>query len=189
MLATFLPVAETRGCRPAATIADTFRFAQPESSMSLLHAHLLARTGSAYRRLRESLHGLSADQATAGAQTNWRRYRFGVGLDGSISGIVHHVATWKLAAAAGLRCGSFPNAEHVLPRDISWDDLLAALNAGQQRLVYELELLSEEGLDVLVTWEGQAMSIHALFAHLIEHDQYHTGQINLLRQQLGHILE
>jgi uncharacterized damage-inducible protein DinB len=145
--------------------------------------------GSAYRRLQESLAGLSAPEAATGEREDWRRYRFGVGLNGSIAGIVHHVATWKLAAAEGLRSGSFPNAESVLPPGITWEALLAALAEGQQRLTDALEHLSEEDLTASVNWEGHPMPVHTLVAHLIEHDQYHTGQINLLRQQHGHRLE
>lgn len=144
---------------------------------------------SAYRRLRESLAGLSEEDAAAAARDDWRRYRFGTGLDGSIAGIVRHVATWKHAAAEGLQTGTFPDAETVLPSQLSWNELRTALAEGHRRLSVELERLSDETLDNAVTWEGHPMPLHALLAHMIEHDQYHAGQINLLRQQLGHQLE
>lgn len=144
---------------------------------------------SAYRRLRESLIGLSEEDASAGARDDWRRYRFGTGLDGSIAGIVRHVATWKHAAAAGLRTGVFPDAETVLPPQLSWTELRKALAEGHQQMSAALEQFSDETLDTAITWEGHPMPLHALLAHLIEHDQYHAGQINLLRQQLGHQLD
>jgi len=157
--------------------------------MPSLHDHLQTRLASAYRRLQESLAGLSPDDAVIGGRDNWRRYRFGVGLNGSIEGIVRHVATWKHAAAEGLLQGNFPEAESVLPSELTWDALLLALAHGQQRLASALDQLSEEELGASVSWEGQAMPRHLLLAHMIEHDQYHTGQINLLRQQFGHDLE
>lgn len=144
---------------------------------------------SAYRRFQESLHGLTEAEAKAGARGDWRQYRFGTGLDGSIQGIVRHVATWKHAAAAGLASGTFPAAEGVLPEALSWASLLEALSAGHARLAAELARCTEEELDRPVTWEGHPMPVHVLLAHMIEHDQYHAGQINLLRQQLGHVLK
>jgi len=157
--------------------------------MPTLHAHLHARMASAYRRLQESLTGLDPNDAAAGTQADWRRYRFGTGLNGSIEGIVRHLATWKHAAAAGLHTGNFPDPESVLPPLSTWEGLTNALADGHRRLANELERLSEADLDRTVTWEGHSMPVHVLLAHMIEHDQYHTGQINLLRQQLGHDLE
>jgi uncharacterized damage-inducible protein DinB len=144
---------------------------------------------SAFRRFLESLQGLSESEAGAGAQGDWRQYRFGTGLNGSIQGIVRHVATWKQAAAAGLASGTFPPAETVLPEALSWEALLEALAEGQTRLEAELARRTEEELESPVIWEGYPMPVHVLLAHMIEHDQYHAGQINLLRQQLGHVLE
>jgi uncharacterized damage-inducible protein DinB len=144
---------------------------------------------SAYRRFQESLHGLTEAEAEARAREDWRQYRFSTGLDGSIRGIVRHVATWKHAAAAGLASGTFPAAEGVLPDSLSWAALLEALNEGHARLAAELACHRDEELDRSVTWEGHPMPVHVLLAHMIEHDQYHAGQINLLRQQLGHVLE
>lgn len=157
--------------------------------MHSLHAHLQSRLASAYRRLQESLANLAPEDARSGRRDDWRRYRFGVGLNGSIEGIVRHVATWKHAAAEGLLGGNFPSVESVLPPESTWESLVMALVDGQRQLSAALGQLSEEELDASVVWEGHAMPRHVLVAHLIEHDQYHTGQINLLRQQLGHDLE
>ena len=156
--------------------------------MVSLKVHLQQRLGSAHRRLRESLEGLSEAEAVHHARGDWRRYRFGTGLDGSIAGIVRHVAVWKHAAFMGLQSGTFPDPENLLLPSLSMFDVLAWLSGGQAGLVGLLEQLPEAELERTVTWEGHEMPLHVLLAHMIEHDQYHTGQINLLRQQLGHDL-
>ena len=156
--------------------------------MPSLKVHLQQRLGSAYRRLRVSLEGLSEADAAYHARGDWRRYRFGTGLDGSITGIVRHVAGWKHAAAEGLRSGAFPDPEALRPADLAGEALLQWLDAGHAALALELEQLPEAELARTVSWEGLELALHVLLAHMIEHDQYHTGQINLLRQQLGHDL-
>jgi uncharacterized damage-inducible protein DinB len=156
--------------------------------MRSLHKHLADRLAASFRQLRRSLDGLPPEDAARGARPDWRRARFGTGLDGSIQGIVRHVAAWKLAAAEGLEGGAFPGAEDVLPPGTTWAELLEWLESGQERLALILERLPPGGLEETVTWEGQAMSLADLFAHLMEHDQYHAGQVNLLRQQREHPL-
>ena len=154
--------------------------------MHSLHDYLKARTAAAYRQLATSLRGLTPAYAQRGADPQWRPYRHGIGLDGSIAGIVRHVATWKHAAAEGVACGVFPDAEGLQPPGPEWADLRAWLDEGQSRLVKALEALRPEDLERLVQWEGQALPLLHVFTHLIEHDQYHAGQVNLLRQQWGH---
>jgi uncharacterized damage-inducible protein DinB len=151
----------------------------------MLHEHLTRRLRSAYRRFTESLEGLSEEDAANGARDDWRRFRYGVGLDGSIRGIVLHVGSWKHAAAQGLTSGVFPEAEKLLPRESRWDDILIWLEAGQAELARALAELGPEGLLQSLDWEGHPMTAADVISHLIEHDQYHAGQVNLLRQLRG----
>ncbi|MFN3649284.1 MAG: DinB family protein [Armatimonadota bacterium] len=154
--------------------------------MISLHDYLRARHGGAYRALLRSLNGLTEQQALEGASPHWKRYRLGTGLDGSIAGIVWHVAAWKAVAADGLDTGLFPDAEAVLPAESTWAGLLSWLELSHSRLTRYLDEAPPEALSHTVTVEGEAMRVYELFGHWIEHDQYHAGQVNLLRQQRGH---
>lgn len=156
--------------------------------MDGLHEHLRRAQARAYRQLARSLDGLSDEDAARGADPGWRTYRFGVGLDGSIRGIVRHVALWKGSAADGLASGAFPSSTEASLPD-GWPDLLCRLEEGHCRLSRALEALAPADLELRVTWEGESMRLADLFAHLAEHDLYHAGQVNLLRQQMGHCLE
>jgi uncharacterized damage-inducible protein DinB len=153
--------------------------------MHSLHNHLKARTAAAYRQLAKSLAGLPPEDALRGADPRWRQYRHGIGLDGSIAGIVRHVATWKHAAAEGVTTGAFPSPEGLHPPGPEWADLHAWLEEGQARLVRVLEGLDPADLERAVRWDGQPLILLDVYTHLIEHDQYHAGQVNLLRQQWG----
>jgi uncharacterized damage-inducible protein DinB len=156
--------------------------------MTTLHQHLERRIAASYRQLRRSLEGLTEQEARHGASRRWRRYRFGTGLDGSIAGIVWHVAAWKHVLADGLDSGVFPDVEAVLPHEAGWAGLVAWLEGGHVRLLRALEEARPEELDRTLSLEGESLAVHELIAVVIEHDQYHAGQANLLRQQMGHEL-
>ncbi len=153
--------------------------------MPPLHTYVSDRLGHAHRELGRSLEGVTEAEAWWGVDANWRRERFGVGLDGSIAGIVWHVAAWKHVIADGLEGGGFPDAEAVLPHDFGWSGMLEWLRSGHARMARLLEENSErEGwLETLVTLEGERLSVLEVLGIVIEHDHYHAGQVNLLRQQ------
>jgi uncharacterized damage-inducible protein DinB len=151
----------------------------------MLHAYLKERLRNGRRELTQALAGIEAADAVRGASPSWRRYRYGVGLDGSIAGIVRHVGAWKHAIAAGIPGGAFPDPEAVaMPED--WTSLLASLEVGHEAAEQALARVSEPELEHALELEGDPMPIHELFSILIDHDHYHAGQINLLRQQFGH---
>lgn len=156
--------------------------------MLSLHAYLKNRLEHASRELERSVEGVSPADAARGADPDWRRYRFGAGLDGSIQGIVWHVAAWKHVVADGLdsRVNAFPDAEAVLPHEPGWAGLRAWLGSGQVRLLRALDEVPPDGLDRTVVLEGETLPLYQVMTLMLEHDHYHTGQIYLLRQQLGH---
>jgi hypothetical protein len=155
----------------------------------LLHDHLRERLSASFHQVERALAGIDEEAAYAGADPGWRRYRFGVGLDGSIAGIVRHLAAWKAIAAEGLETGRFPREDVVGPAGPGWAGLLAWLREGQARLAAALEARDEAALAEQVTFEGERMSVRLLFTHMVEHDQYHAGQVNLLRQLRGQMEE
>src|SRR3954466_8141832 len=109
----------------------------------LLLDHLQWQLRHAYRSLWKAIEGLSEAQAIEGARPDWRRYRWGTGLDGSIAGIVHHAALWKHLFAAGLETGRFPSEGDVTPSALEWPALRDWLAAGQARLERALTSLPE----------------------------------------------
>ena len=151
--------------------------------MDSLHQYLTRRMPAAYRELRRVLEGVDAEQARVGAEAGYRHYRFGYGLDGSIEGIVRHVTGWKHVNAVGLATGVWPSPEETPGAKADWEELLEALAEGQAALERELVRRAPEDLSETVTYYGKAIAVADILAHLLEHDQYHAGQICLLRQQ------
>lgn len=151
-----------------------------------LRQHLAGQLSSAHRTLWKATEGLSAAQACEGAKPDWRRYRWGTGLDGSIAGIVCHAALWKHLFAAGLETGTFPREHDIAPPGTEWTTLREWLAEGQARLERAVEPLSEAALAEERDWEGHREPLARLLTFIIEHDVYHAGQVELLRQLRGY---
>src|SRR5215212_8513826 len=98
-----------------------------------LRAHLAHQLRSGYRALARSVEGLTEAQGQEGARSDWRRYRWGSGLDGSIAGIVWHAALWKQNFACGLETGQFPAEVTIEPPATNWTALCDWLAEGQAR--------------------------------------------------------
>jgi uncharacterized damage-inducible protein DinB len=151
-----------------------------------LRDHLARQIRSAYRTLWKAIQGLSEDQAREGAKPDWRQYRWGTGLDGSIAGIVCHAALWKQIFAQGLATGVFPGERDAAPPGTDWSTLRDWLEDGQARVERAFEQLSDAALAETREWEGHSEPLTHLLTYLIEHDVYHAGQVELLRQLRGY---
>lgn len=157
--------------------------------MDHLFHYLSSRVTAAARELHRSLDGVTEELASAGARPDWRRYRFGAGLDGSIRGIVYHLLIWKEAALEGLRTGGFPEVEVGPAPALEWDEMLGRLSSASAGLEAALAAMSPAELGRTVQFEGESFPISGLFTILLDHDIYHAGQINLIRQQSGDLLD
>lgn len=91
--------------------------------VTVLHAYLLERLHTGFREFDRAAAGLTESQSRIATDPNWRRYRWGIGLNGSIAGIVRHVAAWKEIAAAGVESGRFPADNEVRPEAAGWEGL------------------------------------------------------------------
>lgn len=63
--------------------------------MELLTDFLKKRAQINFDRLLAQVESITPDQAFEGRMENWPIHSFGIGQDGSIAGIVIHVAAWK----------------------------------------------------------------------------------------------
>ena len=120
-----------------------------------LQEHLRRQLRGGFRAVSKAIAGLTEAQAGEGAQPGWRRHRWGSGLDGSVAGIIWHLALWKQNFAQGLGTGTFPAEESIAPPAAGWDALEAWLADGQARLEAAFESLSAADLAETREWEGE----------------------------------
>src|SRR5438132_3846833 len=148
-----------------------------EDPRTPLHEHVMHQLRAGYGTLWKSVQGLSEAQARDGAAADWRRFRWGAGLDGSIAGIVHHAALWKHLFAQGLATGRFPTEDEISPSDSHWPALCQWLAEGQLQLEIAIQPLADTALAEVREWEGHSEPLAHLLTYLIEHDVYHAGQV------------
>lgn len=138
---------------------------------------------TAWNELKEALADLGEEEAAAFNVPNWPKHADWSGEDGSISGIVFHLAAWKQAYVEGLETGAWGDEKAVQPGVDSWTGRLQWLEAQHERLLIALRELERNGAaSVLVS--DRPYTLEAIFHDSMgHHDVYHAAQINYLRQR------
>jgi hypothetical protein len=153
-----------------------------------LPAFLKKRTRRSYRHLLEQIEGLTPAEALQDRLPGWPDHRWGIGQDGSIAGIVYHVAAWKqmtlplfppggrAITRAEFDTGGAPNADDWQGIAAWFKQVGAAWNTALARLP---EATFEETRD----WEGTTLTLARIVVEMLEHDVQHASQIAYLRQR------
>ena len=150
---------------------------------------LKRRAARSYRYLLEQTADLTSEEARKHRRTEWADHKWGIGQDGSIAGIIYHVAAWKqmtlpVFAPGGqaLTRKEFDAAAAPSPDD--WPAILAWLQQIGAAWIAALESLSETDFDADREWEGHVLPLSSFIVEMYEHDIQHAAQIEYLRQEL-----
>lgn len=155
--------------------------------METLPAFLKRRAERSFRYLLIQLKEVTPEEALHHRHPDWPDHRWGIGQNGSIAGIVYHLAAWKQLTLPMLRPEGKPltraafDAESA-PSPDDWPALLAYLKQVGTAWQAELAALPDEALDETRTWEGETLTLAKVVVEMMEHDIYHTGQIEYLKQ-------
>lgn len=150
---------------------------------------LKKRAERSYRNLLTQIEGLSPEEALFGSRPDWPDHRWGIGQNGSIAGIVYHVAAWKQLGLPALQPGGRPLSRAEFDADIApalddWAGIQAWLKQIGMAWSAELAALAPEAFDTPVTWDGVSFTVAKFITEMYEHDIQHAAQIEHLRQQL-----
>lgn len=153
-----------------------------------LAAFLKNRAERSYRNLLAQIEGLSAAEALAGSREDWPDHSFGIGQNGSIAGIVYHVAAWKQMTLPLFQPGGRPLSREEFDTETApalddWQGIQAWLKQIGMAWSVELAALPLEAFDNAVMWEGTPLTMAKLVTEIYEHDIQHASQIEYLRQQ------
>jgi hypothetical protein len=159
--------------------------------METLAAFLKNRAERSYRSLLSQIDGLSATEALAGRAPDWPDHPFGIGQNGSIAGIVYHVAAWKQMTLPIFQPDGRPLSRAEFDADTvpaldDWQGIQAWLKQVGMAWSAELALLQVAAFDRLVAWEGTNLTVANFVVEMVEHDIQHASQIEYLRQQWKH---
>jgi len=155
-----------------------------------LTAYLVKRAHRQYKALVELIANVSPEDAVKYAADSWPDHTWGVGQNGSISGIVYHVAAWKVLTLPAVIVGGKPAGRSAF-------DAAAAPSVSDWPAVHRwfvevgdawdahLDALTEQDMDVEHEWEGQSLTLHTLITEMMEHDLQHASQIEYLLQRIA----
>lgn len=159
--------------------------------MEQLATFLKYRAERSYRHLLAQIEGLPAEEALAGSRPDWPDHRWGIGQNGSIAGIVYHVAAWKQMSLPVFRPGGRPLLRAEFDADMApalddWQGIQAWLKQAGMAWSAELAALQAEAFDTELVWEGITLTMAKFVAEMYEHDIQHAAQIEYLRQLRRH---
>lgn len=145
------------------------------------------RSRRSYLHVLLSLNSLSNEEALHGSSTKWPDHAWGIGQNGSIAGIVYHLAAWKeLTLGLLLPGGRFIARDEfdpgLYPLVGEWPALVEWYRDSGERWLNALNSLEEREFDADREWEGVVLSVSKLCAEMMEHDVYHLAQIEYLKQ-------
>lgn len=158
--------------------------------METLPAFLKARAVRHLRHLLAEIEGLSVQEALRFRRDDWPDHRWGIGQNGSIAGIVYHVAAWKqltlpflLPGGQGLTRADFDPTTVPSPDD--WKGICAWLRQIGEEWNSTLETLPEGAFEENREFEGATFTLAGFVVEMVEHDLQHMAQIEYLRQRLA----
>lgn len=155
-----------------------------------LPVFLKRRAERSYRYLQEQIQGLTPEEALQHRRQHWQDHKWGLGQDGSIAGIVYHVAAWKQMTLPIFASGGQPLLREefdagAAPAGDDWPGIADWLTQVGRAWSAELAALPEAAFDEMREWEGHPMPLAAFVVEMVEHDIQHAAQIEYLRQELA----
>ena len=145
---------------------------------------LKARVRKNQSKIPELVNNIPRKIAYIGSRIDWPEQNWGVGQNGSIAGIVYHLALWKQLTLPALTGGELITLSQAdlsqYPSRSHWRELVDWHDEVSYSWRYALDTISEEELDKPVEWEGKTYPLYELVSHIIDHDIQHLSQIEYL---------
>jgi hypothetical protein len=157
--------------------------------METLPTFIKRRAERSFRYLLEQIEGVTEAEALQGRRSDWPDHRWGIGQDGSIAGIVYHVAAWKQMTLPLFQPGGralerpeFDPSQAPSPND--WPGIVTWLKKVGTEWNTGLAELSEANFEEPRAWEGTTLPLGRFCIELYEHDVQHAAQIEYLRTRI-----
>jgi hypothetical protein len=153
-----------------------------------LAAYLKKRSTKHFRALELLLPAINAETALAYVHSNWPDHRWGVGQNGSICGIVYHLAAWKALTLPVFQTGGEPLPREAMNRVVApaaddWQAVRAWYSSIGEEWDAAVQNVPEEVMDEVRLWEGHPTPLYSFISELMEHDLQHASQIDYLLQK------
>jgi len=151
---------------------------------------LRARADRSFRDMLAEIQDVTIGEAFQFRVDNWPDHRWGIGQDGSIAGIVYHVAAWKQLTLPLFEPGGRPGTRDefdaaAAPSRDDWPAIYTWLREVGKKWNARISALSDEEFDSTRDWEGAMLPISSFVVELMEHDVQHAAQIAYIKQLIA----
>ena len=158
--------------------------AEPET----LVRYLAHRAIKSYIALLSEIDGIDSPTALRYSDPYWPDHRWGVGQNGSIAGIVYHVAAWKQMTLPLFEAGGRPHTREEFdatsaPDAADWPEIVDWLKRVGAAWNARMQALTEAEWNTCRDWEGHPMPITSFVSEMMEHDVQHASQIAYIKQR------
>lgn len=156
-----------------------------DTMLQFLHKHSM----KAADKLTAELSDVSQEDAFRYACSDWPAHKWGVGQNGSIAGIVIHLASWKqrlIPLMLGETAVQHEEAIEALAPDHNdnWQSIQNWFGKISSEWNQALINLSESEMDSIKYWEGGEIQLSKIVINIIDHDIQHSSQIEYLKQRI-----
>ena len=154
-----------------------------------LAQHLKKFAQKAYDYLLKEAQNVSPADSRRFASENWPAHTYGIGQDGSIAGIVYHVAAWKtltlpMFAEGGTLMSMAAFHELDTPDVDDYLEVLAWLRETGDAWNAALLALPSDKLFDTRQWGTQTVTLADYIDEMGQHDIQHAAQLEYLQQRL-----
>ena len=149
---------------------------------------LKRRATRSFQYLMKEVEAVTPEQALADRRAGWPGQQWGIGQDGSIAGIVYHVASWKhlslplFEPGGGILALADFNAS-AAPASDDWPALVTWLRTVGTQWSDKLSALPEEAFAAVHQFDEWESPLWEFVVEFYEHDIQHAAQIEYLRQR------
>lgn len=156
--------------------------------MDTMLQFLQKRSMKAADKLNAEIRDISQAEAFRFSCADWPDHKWGAGQNGSIAGIVIHLASWKqrlLPLALGST--AVTNYDVSVEKDLNqsdWQSIQKWFGKISSEWNQALINLSESEMDSIKYWEGGETLLSKIVINIIDHDIQHSSQIEYLKQRI-----
>ena len=145
---------------------------------------LIEQSRSRFTATLKLVEGLSELQAREDAKQDWPTHEYHVGQDGSIAGIVHHLAAWRQVYVELLR-GRNLEPTDVSPLEPGWGGLKRWLAESAEEWLALVESIPESKVEVPINVPEVSAGLTPLkmMWTMLEHEIEHSAQITYLLER------
>ncbi len=154
-----------------------------------LPSYLRIEARKSFHRLMKQVERTTEQEASLFRTHDWPDHRHGIGQDGSIGGIVYHLAAWKQLTLPLFEPDSPPVSRQnfdpgLYPLVSAWPQLVDWLRSVGNAWLERLDRLNDLEFFDTREWEGVTITLAEYVTEMHSHDIQHASQIEYLHQRI-----